>query len=78
MPKILLELFLGERIANEYTNSRLIESPKSKKDSLLLVRNLWYKVWDFMMFYPMNWETILLRKIPITAWKLHVLTRKVD
>ena len=76
LPKILLEIFLGKKKADEYTNSSLVKSPKSKKDSLLIIRNLWYKVWDFMMHYPMNWETILLRKIPVSAWKLHILTNK--
>ncbi len=76
LPKILLEIFLGKNKANEYTNASLVKVPKSNNDSLLKVRNLWYKIWDFMMFYPMNWETILLRKFPVTAWKLHVVVKK--
>lgn len=76
LPKILLEVSLGEKKAGEYTNSSLVKSPKSKKDLLFVFRNLWYKIWDFMMFYPMNWETILLKKVPVSAWKLHVLATK--
>ncbi|MEK7533850.1 MAG: class I SAM-dependent methyltransferase [Patescibacteria group bacterium] len=76
LPKILLEIFLGKNKANEYTNSSLVKAPKNNNDYLLKVRNLWYKVWDFMMFYPMNWETLLLRRVPVTAWKLHVLSEK--
>jgi len=76
LPKILLEVFLGNKKADEYTNSSLVKSPKSKKDLLLIIRNLWYKVWNFMMFYPMNWETVILRKIPVTAWKIHILAKK--
>jgi len=75
LPKLLLELFLGENKANEYTNSNIIKS--SRKGLLVDVRNLWYRVWDFMMFYPMNWETVILQKIPPTAWKVHVLAKKV-
>lgn len=75
LPKILLEFFLGKNKANEYTNSSLIKTPKKNSDCLLKVRNFWYKIWDFMMFYPMNWETILLKKIPLTAWKIHVIAK---
>jgi len=78
LPKILLEIFLGKNKANEYTNSSLVKAPKSNNDYLLKVRNLWYKIWDFMMFYPMNWETTLLRKLPTTAWKLHVFAEKTE
>lgn len=76
LPKIMLEIFLGKNKANEYTNASLVKAPKDKNDYLLGMRNLWYKVWDFMMFYPMNWETMLLRKFSVTAWKLHVLAKK--
>lgn len=76
LPKVLLEVFLGKNKANEYTNASLVKVPKNKNDYLLAVRNFWYKVWDFMMFYPMNWETILFRKFSMTAWKLHVLAIK--
>lgn len=76
LPKILLEVFLGKNKANEYTNASLVKAPKNKNDYLLKVRNLWYKIWDFMMFYPMNWETLLLKKIPVTAWKLHIVAKK--
>ena len=76
LPKILLEIFLGKNKAKEYTNSGLVKTPKNNNDYLLRLRNIWYKVWDFMMFYPMNWETIVFEKIPITAWKLHVVAKK--
>jgi len=76
LPKILLEIFLGKNKANEYTNASLVKTPKNKNDYLLGARNLWYKIWDFMMFYPMNWETLLFKKVPLTAWKLHVLSQK--
>lgn len=76
MPKILLEIILGKSKANEYTNSSLVKTPKNHNEYILKVRNYWYKIWDFMMFYPMNWETRLLRKIPFAAWKLQVLTKK--
>lgn len=76
LPKILLETTLGEKKASSYTNSGLVKSPKSKNDPLFLIRNIWYSVWDFMMFYPMNWETVLLKNISPTAWKLHVLAMK--
>lgn len=76
LPKGLLELFLGEKKTNEYSDSSLVRSPKSKKDPLVVVKRLWYAFRDAMMMYPMNWETILLRKLPTTAWKLHVLVGK--
>lgn len=78
LPKILLEIFLGKNKANEYTNASLVKAPKNKNDYLLAVRNLWYKVWDFMMFYPMNWETMMFRKFSTTAWKLHVLVKNYE
>lgn len=76
VPKLLLECTLGKKKANQYTNSSLISSPGSNKDPLFTIRNLWYAVFDFFMFYPMNWETVLLRRFPYTAWKLHVLATK--
>lgn len=76
LPKIMLEVVFGGKKANEFTNSSLISSPKSKKDPLLIVRNLWYSLWNFMLYYPMNWETRVFRKTSLTAWKLHVLLEK--
>lgn len=75
-PKILLEKVFGEKIANEYTNSGLVRTPKNSKDPLFILRNSWYLLWDFMMYYPMNWETILFKNISPTAWKLHALAMK--
>lgn len=77
LPKILLEIFLGKNIANEYTNSSLVKAPKSNNDYLFKVRNIWYKVWDFVMHYPMNWETLFLKRVSVTAWKLHVVAKKI-
>ena len=76
LPKILLEILLGKNKANEYTNASLVKTPKNKNDYLLGIRNFWYKVWNFMMSYPMNWETIWLKRVPLSAWKLHVLAFK--
>lgn len=76
LPKLSLQLFFGEEIAKQYTNSALIRSPKSREDPMLIIRNIWYSFFDFLMFYPMNWETIILRNIPLTAWKIHVLAEK--
>lgn len=76
IPKMLLDFVLGETQANEYTNSSLVKISTSKKNPILDVRNLWCRVWDFMMFYPMNWETILLKNFSPTAWKLHALVIK--
>lgn len=71
-PKAILEIFLGKK-SDEYTNSSLIRSPKSKGDFLMIVRGVWFKLFYFMMMYPMSWETVLLKNVPTTAWKLHVL-----
>ncbi len=76
LPKILLELVFGEKKANEYSNSGLVKVPKKANDPLIILRNIWYSFWDFMMYYPMNWETILLKNIQPTAWKLHILVKK--
>lgn len=73
LPKAILELFLGKEKTEEYTNSSLISSPKSERSSLMLIRRLWFKFFDFMMMYPMYWETVILRRIPSTAWKIHLL-----
>lgn len=76
LPKLLLELFFGEKKANEYSNSGLVKSPKKGNDPLVIIRNIWYSFWDFMMYYPMNFETIVLKNIQPTAWKLHILVKK--
>lgn len=78
-PKAILEIFLGKK-SDEYTNSSLIRSPKSKRDFLMIIRFAWFKLFYFMMMYPMYWETILLERLPATAWKLHVLSsyKRID
>lgn len=75
LPKVLLEVFLGKNKTKEYTNSSLISSPK-KNNPLIIIRKLWFVFFNFMMAYPMPLETIVLRKIPLTAWKLHTLAVK--
>lgn len=72
-PKVMLEIFLGNK-SEEYTNASLIRSPKNKNDFFMIVRSAWFKLFYFMMMYPMYWETILLERLPYTAWKLHVLS----
>ena len=76
LPKLLMEIFLGKKIAHEYTNSSLIHKPKLGFDPLLLVRSVWFAFFDFMMMHPMAWETILCSHIPFGAWKLHALAVK--
>src|SRR5260221_4648394 len=76
VPKILLETMLGHKRAQEYTNSSLISLPKEKNDPLFFIRNMWYRCFDFMMFYPLNWETVLLKHVSPPAWKLHILVHK--
>ena len=76
LPKRLLELLIGEGKTSEYTDSSLIKSPKNKFDPIWIARRCWLAFYNFMMMYPMNWETIFLRKISATAWKLHVLAKK--
>lgn len=73
LPKFLLKQFFGDSVASEYTNSSLISSPKNN-NPLMIIRKVWFIFFDFMMMYPMSWETILLRRVPIGAWKIHVLS----
>ncbi len=74
LPKFLLELYLGKEKSLEYTDSSLITSPKDSNNLFMLIRSVWYKIFNACMRYPMSWETILFRKLPSTAWKIHVLT----
>lgn len=76
LPKALLEFFLGEEKTKEYANSSLIESPKSSNNPLIIIRKFWFTFFDFMMMYPMYWETVILSRMPMSAWKLHVLVIK--
>jgi len=73
LPKVLLELFLGKNKTKEYTNSSLISSPKKENNPLIVIRKFWFMFFDLMMMHPMYWETIILRRIPSTAWKIHLL-----
>lgn len=70
-PKLLLEKILGKKMAHEYDTSSLIHSPKKKIVLLMMVRNMWFRFFEFMMNYPMSWETIICSNIPFGAWKLH-------
>ncbi len=76
LPKAILELFLGKEKTKEYTNSCLIESPKSNNNPLIIIRTIWFKFFDFMMMHPMYWETLILNRVPSTAWKIHLLANK--
>ncbi len=72
LPKGLLGLFLGEKGTKEYSDSGLIASPKNESNPLMIIRKFLFTFFELVK-YPMNWETILLRNIPTTAWKLHVV-----
>lgn len=76
LPKILLEFFFGKQKASEYSDSSLVSAPKSKSNPLIVVRSLWFLLFNFLMMYPMNFETIIFKNIPLTAWKLHVMAKK--
>jgi len=75
LPKWLLRVGFGEKKAKEYTDSGLIRYPKNG-GSLLFVRRIWQSIFYFMIYYPMNFETTILRNWAPTAWKLHILVRK--
>lgn len=76
LPKRLLEILIGEEKTHEYTASSLVRSSKSKFDPVFIIRKCWLVFYNFMMMYPMFWETVLFRRISPTAWKLHVLASK--
>ena len=76
LPKRLLEILIGEEKTHEYTASSLVRSPKSKSDPVYNIRKYWLAFYNFMMMYPMFWETVTFRRISLTAWKLHVLANK--
>lgn len=78
VPKLLLALLFGEKIAHEYTNSSLVRSPKFRFTPLMIIRNTWFFVFDMLMKYPMSWETILFSRVSFGAWKLHALARNQD
>lgn len=74
IPKLLLELVLGREKAHEYDNSSLIHRPKRSFDLLVVIKKIWFSFFDFMMMYPMSFETVILKHLPFGAWKLHVLS----
>lgn len=76
LPKILLEAVLGDK-AGKYTNSSLLRTPK-RKGKLIVIRNLWFTVFNLIMKNIMPWETVILRDVPFTAWKIHILAGKAD
>ncbi len=76
LPKIVLELIFGNKKATEYTNSNMIAKPKSNSDPLVVIKRNLFILWDFMMYYPMNWETIIMRNVAFASWKLHILVKK--
>lgn len=77
MPKIILEVFLGDKKARQYSDSHVIKYSQKKQDPLLVLRKLWFMFMSLAR-YPMYWETVLLRYVPFGAWKLHVLARKTE
>lgn len=75
IPKILLEVVLGDKKARKYSDSAVIKNSAKKKDLLLFLRNTWLFIMKLVR-YPMYWETVFLKHVPFGAWKLHVLARK--
>lgn len=76
LPKRILEIFIGEKKVHEYNAASAIKLPKSKFDPVFIIRKYWLAFYNFMMKYPLFWETVLFRRISPTAWKLHVLASK--
>jgi len=76
IPKWLVELFVGEKKIMEYSESGLLTSPKINNDRIRTIQMFWSNVIRFVIMYPIYWETVVLRKLPATAWKLQVLVHK--
>lgn len=76
LPKLLLEFFLGKNKAHEYDNSSLIRQSKGEFHPFMIIRNIWFVFFKFMMMYIMPLETIVCANVPFSAWKLHVLAKK--
>lgn len=74
IPRELLDIFLGRK-AKEYTDSGVIKYNKyEKKDLILYFREFWFKFIRFLRHIT-AWELELFKHIPLTAWKLIVLTQ---
>lgn len=77
IPKILLEVVLGNKEAKRYSDSNVIRYSQKKQDPLLVLRKLWFLFMSIAR-YPMYWETVILQHVRFGAWKLHVFARKTE
>lgn len=78
IPKWFVELVVGEKKIMEYSESGLLTSPKTNKDPVRVIQKLWSNVIRFVIRNPIYWETVILHKLPATAWKLQVLVHKEE
>lgn len=76
IPKWFMELVLGKKKIMEYSESGLLTKPKTSNDPVGIAQKFWSKVTRFVIMYPIYWETVLLHRIPATAWKLLVVVHK--
>lgn len=76
IPKKILEIIFGKKKIKEYAYSSLYWNKKSNSDPLMIMKIVWEKIKNLLLMYPMDWETIICRRIPYFAWKLNILVSK--
>lgn len=75
LPKQILDRSLGEKNAKKYSDSGVLKINRRSYDPFIIIRRFWFAFTDLVL-YPMYWETILLKNLPLAAWKLHILVQK--
>lgn len=74
-PKLFLERIIGKERAKKYSDVSVSRVAPSKKDPLFYLRKISLMA-SRLGQYPKYWETSAFRKFPVSAYKLHVLSRK--
>ncbi len=79
LPKIMMDLSLGKNAAQYYDRGVIEKEVKGQREEDLfdILRKVWLSIGAISNKLAINIEIELLKKVPFTAWKLHLLS-KVD
>ena len=79
LPKILMDLFLGEKAYNYYDRG-IVEKEvgKTRKEDMFdFIRKIWLSMGAIFNRLAIGMEVDSLKNIPFTGWKIHLLS-KID
>lgn len=75
LPKELLEVFVGKKKAEKYYDRSVLKQKENeKKDFIMFLRIIWFKICKITKFID-DFDAENLRNISFTAWKINILVK---